>query len=168
MDDAKRLELKARQAASAERARARSFARDRAAFVRGVPILAALEDAGEDYDSYGYERLNGALNEWAHAPDRWPMRVMAYAPMPDADSARAAALATTLDSLTSAAGLVLVILRSEDLVLEMHRATLQRHITVLVRCDLHCEIGFTDHSSAWFVEANQRGIATGVIGASEP
>lgn len=157
MDQARRAELLARRSSLVEAARRRTHAADRASFVRAVPILAALERAGDDYDSHDYRRLRGPHNRWAHAP---AMAIETEAMLPDDPVARdATILAAIRDRL--AGPTVSVILRSEQMVIELAFPVLARHLTVLLENAYRRELGFTEPPAAWMVEIAGRRIAIG-------
>jgi len=158
MDDSRRAELYARRTAMLEAARDRDHAKRRADYVQAVPILAALEAAGEDYDSFGYWRLRGALNLWAHKPDRWGIAVETHAPLP-ADPA--AAILAALREHVGADGRVTAIVRSEELVLELRLAVLERHLATLIANAPPRELGFAAPPADWFVELGPAWFATG-------
>ena len=61
--------LKARLAAMRERQARAEHDRKFEQFARSVPILCALEEAGEPFESGGYDRLAGQANQWVHDPD---------------------------------------------------------------------------------------------------
>lgn len=159
MDD-----LSTRLAAMRERARRRAFITDRAAYVRTVPILAALEAAGDDYDSFDYRHLRGRLNDWAHAPDDHPIAVSSYTKIPADPAARDAAIMAAVARLAGDAPSVTIILRRKDMVLVLTLPVLAKHLSALIDSAGASEIGFVAPPSGGIVEVNPLGIAVGALG----
>jgi hypothetical protein len=163
MDGLRRAELIARRDAMIERTRSRTHSEDRAAFVRMVPILRALEEAGDDYDSSGYLPLPGVFNRWAHSPDRWPIRVDTCSPLPTDPKVRDGVILAALRARAGEDGPITVILRSEELVLRLGLPVLARHLATLLENGAGREIGFAAPPANWIVEVGGHGIAIGTL-----
>lgn len=131
MDEAKRQELYARRAVLLEEKRKQDFVRRRAEFVAMVPILTALENAGDEYDSCGFRELRGPLNHWACHPDRYPMLEQGSADLPADPVSRDAMILDYLRKRFGEDDLVTVVLRREELVLELRWPVLVRHLDTL-------------------------------------
>ena len=131
MDEAKRAALKARRDAILAEAAERDLERRRAEFVRMVPILSALEDAGEPYDSAGYRSLRGPLNGWAHDPRLYAMRETSHAKLLHDPAQRNAVIVAHLKERFGEDDPMTVILRTEDLVLTLRLPVLVRHLDTL-------------------------------------
>lgn len=159
-------ELQHRLAAMRERAKQRAFVTDRAAYVRTVPILAALEASGDDYDSFDYGRLRGRLNDWAHAPDEHPFVVSSYTKIPPDPAERDAAIMAAVARLAGDAPAVTVILRREDMALLLPLPVLARHIRTLIDSAGVSEIGFAVPPGDDIIEVNPLGIAVGRLRAA--
>ncbi|RYE04038.1 MAG: hypothetical protein EOP61_02145 [Sphingomonadales bacterium] len=131
MDEAKRAQLHARREAILEEKRKEDFVRRRAEFVAMVPILTALEAAGDDYDSHDYRALPGAFNAWAHDPRRFAMREHSHEDLPADPAARNRAILARLRERFGPNDPVTIILRRESLVLKMRMPVLERHLDIL-------------------------------------
>ncbi|RYY27954.1 MAG: hypothetical protein EOP62_05700 [Sphingomonadales bacterium] len=131
MDEAKRTELYARREALIAEAERQDRIKRRAELVALVPILTALEAAGDDYDSDNFGVLSGPLNWWACHPDRYPMRQYARGDLPADPVARDAMILAALRERLGAGDRVTLILRSEDFMLTMRMPVLIRHLDTL-------------------------------------
>jgi len=163
MDDA----LKLRMAAMRERAARRAHDEAFSAMARMVPILGALEDAGDEYSSYDYGYLRDPFNGWAHAPDEWPIIVSAYHKIPVTSSTRNALILKEVARLAGGDVRVTVILRRESLVLVLQVPVLARHLSTLIDNANSEAIAIVTPPSDWIIEVNELGIAVGTI-ASQP
>lgn len=155
--------LKIRMGAMRERAARRAHDAAFAAMVKMVPILGALEDAGDEYSSYDYGHLHDPLNKWAHAPDECPIIVSAYHKIPVTSSTRNALILKEVMRMAGADRPATVILRRESLVLVLPVPVLARHLSTLIENGGSDEIGFVAPPSDWIVEVNLLGIAVGTI-----
>ncbi|NYT41580.1 hypothetical protein HZY97_12480 [Sphingomonas sp. R-74633] len=131
MNEARRAELKARRTALLEETARLDRISRRAEYVRMVPILSALEDSGEAYDSHGYRALHGCFNEWAHDPRVYAMREHTHAKLPPDSVARNAVILARLGEHLGEGEPATVILRREELVLTLTLAVLARHLDTL-------------------------------------
>lgn len=151
MDEARRAELNARREALIEEKRRQAFAADRADYVRMVPILAAMEAAGEEYDSHDYRRLRGVLNDWAHDPHGAAVQEESHAPLRfDPDACNAAILAC-LRARLGEDDEVTVILRREAMVLTLRMSVLARHMRTLVDNAMGDRLAFAAPPADWIV-----------------
>ena len=124
--------LQDRLAAMRERAKRRKFIVDRVDYVRTVPILAALEAAGATYDSFDYRHLSGILNDWSHAPARWPLHIETTRRLPVDPASRDAAIAAELTPRFEDAAELMVILRRESMVLMLELPVLISYLQELI------------------------------------
>ncbi|MES2986566.1 MAG: hypothetical protein V4808_01545 [Pseudomonadota bacterium] len=151
MDEARRAALYARRQAVLTESAARDRRKDRAAFVAMVPILTALEAAGDDYDSDSYRGLHGRLNQWAHDPSRYGMREQSYAKLPADTALRDAMILERLRQKLSDDALVTIILRREAMMLTMRMPVLVRHLETLFESAKGDRLGFTAPPAEWIV-----------------
>jgi len=151
MDEARRAELKARRTVILAEAAARDRARRRADYVRMVPILSALEDAGDGYDSFGYRELRGRFNDWAHDPHAYAMREQSHARLPSDPAERNAMILARLGAHLGAGDPATVILRSERLVLVLALPVLVRHLDTLFDNARGDHLAFVAPPADWIV-----------------
>lgn len=151
MDEAKRQELHARRAALLEEKRKQDFVRRRAEYVAMVPILTALEAAGDDYDSDTYRGVRGIFNDWAHDPDRFAMRELSHAKLPIDAAAREAMILGHLRERFGQDDIVTIILRREALVLTMRLPVLVRHLSTLFENSKAGWLAFAAPPANWIV-----------------
>lgn len=146
-----------------ERTEARSYANERATYVRSVPILMALEANCETYESGGYRTLSSRLNQWADSPHKARMQERSYNRFAASLAASSNALLNAVRTCAGEHDPLTVILRDEALVLEMNLAVLARHIASLLDNEFANEIGFADQSETWIIVADRNGFATCVF-----
>jgi hypothetical protein len=151
MDEARRKELYARrEAILAEAARQERINR-RAEFVAMVPILKALEAAGDDYESDNFGGLRGPLNWWANHPDRYAMRELSHADLPADPAERNAMILARLAEHLGPDDVVTVVLRREHMMLTMRMPVLIRHLDTLFGNAESNWLGFAAPPADWIV-----------------
>lgn len=159
MDDA----LKLRMAAMRQRAARRAHDAGFADMVRMVPILGALDEAGDDFSSHDYGYLRDPFNAWAHSPDDWPFIVSSYHNIPATDPARNALILAEVKRLAGSDDPITIILRRESLVLVLPVPVLAKHLPTLIDNAGSEEIGMLAPPDDWIIEVNDRSIAVGTI-----
>lgn len=151
MDETRRAELHARREAMLAKKDQQDRIQRRDEFVAMVPILAALEAAGDDYDSGNYGALPRRLNLWAHDPTRYAMREQSYAKLPADPAARDALILVRLREKLGEDDLVTVILRREEMMLTMRMPVLVRHLDILFENAKADRLAFTAPPADWII-----------------
>lgn len=151
MDEARRQALYARREAILAEAARQDWIKHRAEYVAMVPILKALEDAGDDYDSYGFRELRGALNHWACYPGRYPFQEVSRADLPADSAARDAIILDYLRQRFGEHDRITVVLRREELVLSLRWPVLVRHLDTLFENAKSNWLAFVDPPADWII-----------------
>jgi len=152
MDEARRAELHARRTAILAEAATRDHARRRAEFVAMVPILTALEDAGDAYESDSYRGVRGVFNAWAHDPHLYGMREESHAALPLDPLACEAVILASLRERLGDDDLVTVILRIERMVLTLRMPVLLRHFQTLLDNAMGDRLAFAAPPADWIID----------------
>lgn len=152
--------LKARLAAMRERQARAEHDRKFEQFARSVPILCALEEAGEPFESGGYDRLAGQANQWVHDPDGGSFTVNTVQPVSRLN--RYARVSDALGSFLKSTGNIAIILRSEALVVTLRTEQVARHLAQILASGDWSEIGFL-RDDGRFLEVRRTLISEGTL-----
>lgn len=149
-------DLRARLAAARLRNQAAQHIAERQAYAGAVPILSALESAGEPYSSDSYRCLAGALNLWAHDPAMHGMRMERRQDLPEDISARRSAITAALRERLVDIDIVTAIIRWEQLVVCCQLAVLLKHMDALLETAEGGELGLAAPGSDWIITVLRR------------
>lgn len=149
--------LTARLAAMRDRAAARDRDAQRRAYVGTVPLLSALEECGDDYDSYGYAGLPVSLNRWAHDPHRASDFVDSDARYVGDDTELRMEICALLRDHLPDDQPCLIILRREALVIACRLHVILRHISTLLANADGDVLAFTTAAADWILTVERAG-----------
>lgn len=152
--------LAARLAAMRERQALAGRERKFQDYARTVPLLRALEEGGEPYESVGYNRLVGAANQWAHDPDAGSFAVNDDQPLLLAG--RLMQVKEALSRFLQPSGKITVIFRAEALVVRLDHDQVDRHLAEILASGDGAEIGFL-LSDGHFLEVRRKLISIGSL-----
>lgn len=155
--------LAARLAAMRERQARAGWDGQFGQLARNVPLLRALEEAGEPHKSSSYGKLAGAANQWAHDPDGSPPTVNDALPLSLLD--RQERIEEALNRFLPASDRVSVIFRAEALVLLLTGEQVLRYVADVIATGDGGEIGFLLPDGR-FLEVRKNLISIGRLGTT--
>ena len=153
--------LAARLAAMRERQARAAGDRYFEAVACSIPLLRALEGAGEPYESGGYDRLVGAANQWAHDPNGSAFAVGTAQPMTRAY--RYERVNDALNRFLTTSEKLTVILRAEAIVVAVGAEQVVRYLAEILASGDGAEIGFLREDGG-FLEVRRKLISEGALG----